>query len=111
MIVRDPTNWRRNVGKILELVQTYGKEKTEKAVRRALAFKAYRWRTVANILEGNLQDAEIEPHLIQQPEQKETMKKEHEAVKEKERDSGGNGEKKKTNGENNTLDRDLSYYV
>lgn len=109
MIVRDPTNWRRNVGKILELVQVYGKEKTEKAVKRALAFKAYRWRTVANILEGNLQDAEIEPHLIQ-PEQKE-LGNENEAGKEKEQHTGGNGEKKKTNGENNALERDLTYYA
>jgi len=73
LIVRDPTGWRRVVGKILGLVQLYGKEKVEKAVKRALVFNAIKWKAVRNICEQNLQDLEIEPQLVRGQEEHEQL--------------------------------------
>lgn len=99
LIVRDPTNIRRTIGKILGLVQVYGKEKVEKAIKRALTFNAVKWRAVKNICENNLENMEIEPHLIRKEEPPGRV------VEEKE---GGNGVKKDFE---SSLDRDLSYYA
>jgi hypothetical protein len=102
LIVRDLTGWRRVVGKILGLVQLYGKEKVEKAVKRALIFNAIKWKAVRNICEQNLQDLEIEPKLI--GKQQEPL----EPIKNPPVTEGKVYAQKET--PENTLDRDLGYY-
>jgi len=70
--------WNRTVRKILGLVPLYGREKVEKAIKRALFYKAYQASIIKNILENHLEDAEIEQPLLSgtvlnQPETAETI--------------------------------------
>ncbi len=129
LIATDPMGWKRSVGKILGLVQKYGKEKVEKAIKRAIAFKAYHWRVVTNICENNLEDAEIERGLIQgiveDPTSSsqtrlggaggaETKQEREQGQTEGLKTAGASGEhtggNEATNG-HKSLDRDLSYYA
>jgi transposase len=56
--------WVRVARKLLGLAQTYGNEKVDRALKRALAYGAYKPSSIERILEGHLEDAEIDPNLL-----------------------------------------------
>lgn len=65
-VKQNSSYWVRTVRKVLGLVPVYGKEKLEKAIKRALFYKAYQASIIRNILEDNLEEAEIEQPLLSQ---------------------------------------------
>jgi transposase len=56
--------WVRVVRKLMGLAQTYGNEKVDRALKRAMAYGAYKPSSIERILEEHLEDAEIEPNLL-----------------------------------------------
>lgn len=87
VVQEDPQGWVKTVRRILGVANTFGKEKTEKAIKRALSFGATSGSIIRRICEKQLEDQSPEPSLL-------TV-------------LGQNNGQEKTG---NLLDRDLSYY-
>ncbi|MDQ3098866.1 MAG: IS21 family transposase [bacterium] len=81
VLLHDKMSWQQTIRSVLGLVPLYGKEKVDKACKRALQYNAFKYRVIKNICEKGLENVEIDPTLP-----KTDTKKDH------------------------GLDRDLSYY-
>lgn len=89
--------WSRNIKFVLGLVSVHGKDKVNKACKRALVFGALKPKTIKNICEHNWQELEIEPKLPK-------------ADQEEKENKEGKTEIKDKNQAKKDLSRPLSYY-
>lgn len=63
-VKEDPKGWVKTVRRILGLVPTYGNERVDRAIARAIAYGAIRSSVVSRICEKKLEEGPIEPFLL-----------------------------------------------
>ncbi len=64
VVREDPQGWVKTVRRILGVANVFGKEKTEKAIKRALSFGATSGSIIRHICEKQLEDLPPEPSLL-----------------------------------------------
>jgi transposase len=92
VLLTDKLSWQHTIRNVLGLVPIYGTEKVDKACKRALQYKAVKFKVIKNICEKNLEDVEIEP-VLPKPSHSEVSEIDEADTK-----------------KDHSLDRDLSYY-
>jgi len=64
VVKEDPQGWVKTIRNILGMANDFGIEKTEKAIKRALAYGATSGSIIRSICEKQLEDTPIEPALL-----------------------------------------------